>query len=54
MMNHFPNETSYRVWKMLEFDAKNNIKSPLGLVALLVACDPAVTLEQTQNDQLEM
>jgi hypothetical protein len=60
MINNFPNETTYRIWKLLEFHAKNNIKSPLGLYSLLIACDPAIELEQdkTQNkaqqEQFEM
>lgn len=53
MNNQFPNETNYKVWKLICLHAENNMKIPLGLISLLVATDPILTpdhsLEIQQN-----
>ena len=51
MMNHFPNEMSYRVWKLIEFDARNNIKSQLGLFSLLANLDPSIEKKKKKEQE---
>lgn len=45
-MNNFQNEASYRIWKLIEFQAKHNIKTPLCLFSLLINVDSSITKEE--------
>ena len=49
MMNNFPNEVSYKVWKMIEFNGKNQIKDTVLLFRLLINTDPSNIHEQVNE-----
>ena len=49
MMNNFPNEVSYKVWKMIEFNGKNQIKDTVLLFRLLINTDPNNIHEQVNE-----
>lgn len=46
MMNNFPNEVSYKVWNLIEFNGKNQIRDTVLLFRLLINTDPNNIHEQ--------
>lgn len=46
MMNNFPNQVSYNVWNMIEFNGKHQIKDTVLLFRLLINTDPNNIHEQ--------
>lgn len=46
MLNGFPNEVSYKVWNLIEFCGKNQIRDTAALFRLLINVDPNNIHEQ--------
>lgn len=49
-MNEWQGLMSEKIWKKFKFDAKNNIKTPLGLISLMINIEHADTLDKQQDD----
>ena len=49
-MNEWQGSMSEKIWKKFKFDAKNNIKTPLGLISLMINIEHADTLDKQQDD----
>lgn len=45
-MDGWQGSLSEKIWKKFTLDAKNNVKTPLGLVSLMVNIDNVETLER--------
>lgn len=49
-MDEWQGSISEKLWQKFKFDAKNNIKTPLGLISLMINIEHADILDKQQDD----